>query len=90
MQHGHTEKDRITKEQFVKAGKEILKMNDDNDQKKYYFKLFAAGKNFLTKDGKNLNFSSLSNVFYHRIKNKKNKNNSFIFHNVIIYTIIKV
>lgn len=55
MQHGHTEKDRITKEQFVKAGKEILKMNDDNDQKKYYFKLFAAGKNFLTKDdSKNL------------------------------------
>ena len=52
MQNGHTEKHRITKEQFVKAGKEILKMNDIGDQKKYYFKLFAAGKTFLTKDGK--------------------------------------
>ncbi|XP_014771795.1 uncharacterized protein LOC106870288 isoform X1 [Octopus bimaculoides] len=50
MQDGHVEKDLITKEQFVKAGKEILNLHEVNDQKKYYFRLFALGKDVLTKD----------------------------------------
>ncbi|XP_045171511.2 uncharacterized protein LOC123533745 [Mercenaria mercenaria] len=43
-------KERITCEQFVKAGREILKMFDETDQHKYYFKLFAEGKDHLTQD----------------------------------------
>ena len=45
-------KDRITNDQFIKAGKELLKMFDEVDQHKYYFELFAAGKDHLTKEGK--------------------------------------
>ena len=44
-------KDRITLEQFTKAGKELLKMFDEGDQHRYYFQLFAAGKDHLTKEG---------------------------------------
>lgn len=53
MCHGHTERDRerITREQFVKSGKELLKMFDENAQHKYYFKLFAGGKDHLRKEG---------------------------------------
>ena len=44
-------KDRISLEQFIKAGKELLKMFDESAQHKYYFQLFAAGKDHLTKEG---------------------------------------
>ncbi|XP_041347657.1 uncharacterized protein LOC121367505 [Gigantopelta aegis] len=50
MLNGHSNRDRITKEQFVKAGKEILKTFNESDQQKYYFKLFAAGKDVLTQE----------------------------------------
>jgi len=51
--HGNSEhvRERITKEEFVKSGKELIKMFDEKTQQKYYFKLFAAGKDYLTKDG---------------------------------------
>ena len=45
-------KDRITSEQFIKAGKELLRMFDEAAQHKYYFQLFAAGKDHITKEGK--------------------------------------
>ncbi|XP_071093993.1 uncharacterized protein [Haliotis cracherodii] len=48
MLNGHTVRDRITREQFVKSGKEILKKFDEVEQHKYYFKLFAASKDYLT------------------------------------------
>ena len=35
----------------MKAGKEILKKFNESDQQKYYFKLFAAGKDVLTQEG---------------------------------------
>ena len=50
-------KDRITLEQFTKAGKELLKMFDEGDQHRYYFQLFAAGKDHLTKEGMNGTFN---------------------------------
>lgn len=43
-------KDRITSEQFIKAGKELLRMFDEAAQHKYYFQLFAAGKDHITKE----------------------------------------
>lgn len=50
--HGHDKvKDRISCEQFVKAGKEVLKLFSDADQHKYYFKLFSQGKDHLTREG---------------------------------------
>lgn len=50
--HGHEKvKDRISCEQFVKAGKEVLKLFSDSDQHKYYFKLFSQGKDHLTREG---------------------------------------
>jgi hypothetical protein len=55
-------KERITCEQFVKAGREILKMFDETDQHKYYFKLFAEGKDHLTQAGIQL----LSFIFIHK------------------------
>lgn len=52
--HGHGKnghiKDRITLEQFVKAGKELLQMFDEVAQHKYYFQLFAEGKDHLEKE----------------------------------------
>ncbi|GAB1604605.1 uncharacterized protein LOC106870288 isoform X1 [Argonauta hians] len=50
MQDGHDEKNLITKEQFVKGGKEILNLHGVNEQEKYYFRLFSLGKDALTKD----------------------------------------
>lgn len=44
-------KDRISCEQFVKAGREVLKLLSESDQHKYYFRLFAQGKEHLTQDG---------------------------------------
>ena len=51
--HGNGDqlKDRITWEQFTRAGKELLKLFDEGDQHKYYFELFAEGKDHLTKEG---------------------------------------
>ncbi|KAL4223790.1 hypothetical protein ACF0H5_017256 [Mactra antiquata] len=50
--HHSTEKvkDRISCEQFVKAGKEVLKLFSETDQHKYYFKLFAQGQEHLSHD----------------------------------------
>lgn len=53
--HGTSDRERITKEQFVKSGKELLKMFDEPSQHKYYFKLFCDGKDYLNKEGKNMN-----------------------------------
>ena len=47
---GNSNRERITKEQFVKSGKELLKMFEENAQHKYYFKLFASGKDHLSKE----------------------------------------
>ena len=55
-------KDRITLEQFIRAGKELLKMFDESAQHKYYFQLFAAGKDHLTKEGQPQS-SILVNIF---------------------------
>lgn len=44
------DRERITKEQFTKAGKELLKLYDESSQQEYYFKLFASGKDHLTKE----------------------------------------
>ncbi|KAK3084924.1 hypothetical protein FSP39_021521 [Pinctada imbricata] len=48
--NGSRDRERITKEQFTKAGKVLLKMFDEKEQHKYYFKLFSEGKEYLTKD----------------------------------------
>ncbi|XP_060074137.1 uncharacterized protein LOC132553874 [Ylistrum balloti] len=48
--HGNHSRERITKEQFVKSGKEIIKMFDEAVQLKYYFHLFAAGKDHMNKE----------------------------------------
>lgn len=48
------DRERITKEQFTKAGKELLKLYDESSQQEYYFKLFASGKDHLTKEGRSL------------------------------------
>lgn len=48
--HSDKIKDRICSEQFVKAGREILKLFDETDQHKYYFRLFSQGKDYLIKD----------------------------------------
>jgi hypothetical protein len=48
---GNSNRERITKEQFIKSGKELLKMFEENAQHKYYFKLFASGKDHLSKEG---------------------------------------
>ena len=51
--HGHEKvKERISCEQFVKAGKEVLKLFTEPEQHKYYFKLFSQGKDHLTREGK--------------------------------------
>ncbi|KAL5017015.1 hypothetical protein ScPMuIL_006604 [Solemya velum] len=50
MCSGTADRDRATREQFIKAGKEVLKLFDESAQQKYYFKLFAGGKDHLTKD----------------------------------------
>lgn len=48
--HGNHTRERITKEQFVKSGKEIIKMFDEAVQLKYYFHLFSAGKDHMNKE----------------------------------------
>lgn len=51
IRHSSTgDRERITKEQFTKAGKELLKLYDESSQLQYYFKLFASGKDHLTKE----------------------------------------
>ncbi|XP_005097241.1 uncharacterized protein LOC101847581 [Aplysia californica] len=47
---GALHRERITREQFVKAGKEILKMHGEKALVKYYFHLFASGKDHLTNE----------------------------------------
>ncbi|KAH9525423.1 hypothetical protein Btru_001401 [Bulinus truncatus] len=66
-----TNRERITREQFVKAGREILKMYDEKAVVKYYFYLFASSKEFMNKeDAKNMfeiSFAltlSLSKILY--------------------------
>lgn len=51
MTNSHVERDRITREEFVTAGTEIVNKFDVTDQRKYYIKLFAEGKDYLTKEG---------------------------------------
>lgn len=43
-------RDRITREQFIKAGREILEIFDEKSVVKYYFHLFASGKEYLMLD----------------------------------------
>ncbi|PVD32798.1 hypothetical protein C0Q70_08244 [Pomacea canaliculata] len=50
MTNSHVERDRITREEFVTAGTEIVNKFDVTDQRKYYIKLFAEGKDYLTKE----------------------------------------
>ncbi|KAK7088615.1 uncharacterized protein [Littorina saxatilis] len=50
MKNGHVDKDRITREEFVAAGTEIVNKVHVGDQRKYYFRLFAGGKDHLTKE----------------------------------------
>ena len=50
--HGNEKvKDRISCEQFVKAGKEVLRLFDEPAQHKYYFRLFSEGKDHLIREG---------------------------------------
>ena len=49
--HSEKVRARITREQFVKAGRDVLKLFDESDQHKYYFKLFAEGRDTLNKEG---------------------------------------
>ncbi|XP_050410341.1 uncharacterized protein LOC126824930 [Patella vulgata] len=44
-----TTKERITREQFTKSGREVLKKFDEKDQQEYYFRLFSGGNNTLSK-----------------------------------------
>lgn len=50
MLNGRGDRDRITREEFVAAGTEIITMLNIGDQRFYYFKLFAGNKEYLTKD----------------------------------------
>ena len=51
MKDGHVDTDRITREEFVKAGTEIVCMANVSNQRKYYFNLFSSGKEYLSRDG---------------------------------------
>ncbi|KAL3856226.1 hypothetical protein ACJMK2_011003 [Sinanodonta woodiana] len=62
----NSRKERITREQFIKSGKEIVQMFDETAQHKYYFRLFANGKDCLDKEGK-LSLKCLHyNLFSHQ------------------------
>lgn len=58
MTNSHVERDRITREEFVTAGTEIVNKFDVTDQRKYYIKLFAEGKDYLTKEDAHRIFTS--------------------------------
>ncbi|KAK7469538.1 hypothetical protein BaRGS_00036444 [Batillaria attramentaria] len=49
-QTGQVDRDRITREAFVAAGTAIVSKFSVADQRKYYFKLFSGGKDYLTKE----------------------------------------
>ena len=51
MKSGHVDNDRITREEFVSSGTEIVCKIHVPEQRKYYFKLFAGGKDHLTREG---------------------------------------
>ncbi|CAL1536156.1 unnamed protein product [Lymnaea stagnalis] len=66
-----TNRERITREQFVKAGREILKMFDEKVIVKYYYYLFASSKDHLNKEDARQMFEisfaltlSLSKILY--------------------------
>ena len=50
MKNGQ-DSDRITREEFVQAGTEIVCMVNLSAQRKYYFKLFSSGKEYMSSDG---------------------------------------
>ncbi|KAL8581232.1 hypothetical protein ACOMHN_038332 [Nucella lapillus] len=50
MKNGHVDNDRITREEFVAAGTEIVSTMNVADQRRYYYRLFANGKEYLTKE----------------------------------------
>ena len=50
MKNGQ-DSDRITREEFVQAGTEIVCMVNVSAQRKYYFKLFSSGKEYMSSDG---------------------------------------
>lgn len=52
MKNGRVNNDRITREQFVAAGTEIVSKMNIADQRQYYFRLYASGKDYLTKEGR--------------------------------------
>lgn len=49
-----TNRERITREQFVKAGREILMMYEEKQLVRFYFHFFAEGKEFLTIEGEKI------------------------------------
>jgi hypothetical protein len=51
MKNGNVMSDRITREEFVESGTEIVTKANVDEQRKYYFKLFSSGKDHLTRDG---------------------------------------
>ncbi|CAG5133172.1 unnamed protein product [Candidula unifasciata] len=66
-----TNRERITREQFVKAGKEILMMYEEKQLVRFYFHFFAEGKDHLTIDDAKRMFEvsfaltlSLSQILY--------------------------
>jgi hypothetical protein len=66
-----TNRERITREQFVKAGKQILMMYEEKQLVKFYFHFFAEGKDFITSDDAKRMFEvsfaltlSLSKILY--------------------------
>ncbi|XP_076453248.1 uncharacterized protein LOC143288541 [Babylonia areolata] len=50
MKNGHVDSDRITREEFVEAGTEIVSTINVADQRRYYYRLFAKGKEHLTRE----------------------------------------
>lgn len=83
--HGTSDRERITKEQFVKSGKELLKMFDEPSQHKYYFKLFCDGKDYLNKeDGLQMvNVSYCLTLGSSSIKYTKSVNDDKVFESIV-------
>ena len=50
--HSDVHRERITFDQFLKSGKEILKLYDEADELKYFFHLFSESKDTMCREGK--------------------------------------
>lgn len=82
---GTSDRERITKEEFVKSGKELLKMFDENAQHKYYFRLFAGGKEILSKEDalKMVNVCYCLTLAASSITHTKSNNDERVFESMV-------